>query len=57
MVFLEFIITNSRKKPKYKSMHQYWRQFKMLFSRYTGYRMNTNVVSEVTKVIFCPDLC
>ena len=49
MAFLKFIL-DKYQVPKYSSMQQYWRQFKMLFSRCNGYRMNTNAAYEVTKV-------
>ncbi|KAI9810031.1 MAG: hypothetical protein M1827_006729 [Pycnora praestabilis] len=44
----KFILENYR-VPKVSSIRQYWRQFKMLFSRCTGYEMNTNAAREVHK--------
>ena len=34
------------------SIHRYWEQFKMLFSRCTGYQMNADAVREVYKVAY-----
>jgi hypothetical protein len=64
MSFLHWICQNylakRRKKGKRKSVNQYWRDFKMLFRRANGERVDANDSAEVVKVlqfnIYHPDL-
>lgn len=39
------------KKGKRKSVNQYWRDFKMLFRRANGERVDANDSAEVVKVL------
>ena len=59
MAFLTWICENYRsrnKRQKYESVRIYWRDFKMLFARCTGYQMNTNAAKEVSDVWMLFDL-
>jgi hypothetical protein len=52
--FLKYILDTYRprkgKRPKYNALSQYWRQFKMLFAKANGFRIDTNTEREVQKV-------
>ncbi|MCJ1299664.1 hypothetical protein MMC08_002457 [Hypocenomyce scalaris] len=53
MSFLHWIcetyLARRRKKGKRKSVNRYWRDFKMLFRRANGERVDANVAAEVVK--------
>lgn len=55
MSFLHWIcetyLAKRRKKGKRKSVNQYWRDFKMLFRRANGERVDANDSTEVVKVL------
>jgi hypothetical protein len=47
----ETYLAKRRKKGKRKSVNQYWRDFKMLFRRANGERVDANDSAEVVKVL------
>jgi hypothetical protein len=55
MSFLHWIcetyLSKRRKKGKRKSVNQYWRDFKMLFRRANGERVDANDGAKVVKVL------
>lgn len=49
MSFLKYICEKCKVK-KTQSLRQYWRQFKMLYDRMNGFRLDSNAAREVVKV-------
>jgi hypothetical protein len=63
MRFLKWLLNESAIKTvedtkylKLNSIHQYWRQFKTLFSRCNEYFINTNAAREIVKMRICRNL-
>ena len=46
---VEYVVKR-RRRWKRKSVNQYWRDFKMLYSRVNGISVDTNTSAEVVKV-------
>ena len=49
LAFIKFML-DSTKIKKLESINQYWKQFKMVYYRYTGRAMDSNLAVEVHNV-------